>query len=82
MEERYTKIMEKWFLVDPALFQVLCTHKLTMNGHITCPLRCGKMVLDYNPDIIREMSDKALEEAMRAEAVRILLKHPYERRPD
>ena len=82
MEERYTKIMEKWFLVDPPLFQVLCTHKLTMNGHITCPLRCGKMVLEYNPDIIREMSDKALEEAMRAEAVRILLKHPYERRPD
>ena len=82
MEKRYTKIMEKWFLVDPALFQVLCTHKLTVNGHITCPLRCGRRMLEYNPDIVREMSDNALEEAMRAEAVRILLKHPYERRPD
>jgi predicted metal-dependent peptidase len=82
MEERYTKIMEKWFLVDPPLFQVLCTHQLTMNGHISCPLRCGRRMLEYNPDIIREMSDTALEEAMRAEAVRILLKHPYERRPD
>jgi predicted metal-dependent peptidase len=28
------------------------------------------------------MSDEALEEALRAEAVRLLLKHPYERRPD
>jgi predicted metal-dependent peptidase len=28
------------------------------------------------------MSDAALEEALRAEAVRLLLKHPYERRPD
>ena len=82
MEERYTKIMEKWFLVDPVLFQVLCTHKLTINGHISCPLRSGRKMLEYNPDIVREMSDKALEEAMRAEAVRILLKHPYERRPD
>lgn len=82
MDERYTKILEKWFLVDPALFQVLCTHKLTINGHITCPLRSGRRMLEYNPDIVREMSDKALEEAMRAEAVRILLKHPYERRPD
>lgn len=74
--------MEKWFLVDPVLFQVLCTHKLTINGHISCPLRSGRKMLEYNPDIVREMSDKALEEAMRAEAVRILLKHPYERRPD
>ena len=82
MEERYTKILEKWFLTDPALFQVLCTHKLSINGHITCPLRCGRRMLEYNPDIICEMSDTALEEAMRAEAVRILLKHPYERRPD
>ena len=82
MEERYTKIMEKWFLVDPVLFQVLYTHKLTINGHISCPLRSGRKMLEYNPDIVREMSDKALEEAMRAEAVRILLKHPYERRPD
>ena len=28
------------------------------------------------------MSDDALEEALRAEAVRLLLKHPYERRPE
>jgi predicted metal-dependent peptidase len=28
------------------------------------------------------MSDEALEEALRAEALRILLKHPYERRPE
>jgi predicted metal-dependent peptidase len=28
------------------------------------------------------MSDNALEEALRAEAVRLLLKHPYERRPE
>ena len=29
-----------------------------------------------------EVSDHALEEALRAEAVRLLRKHPYERRPD
>ena len=82
MQERFSRIMEGWFLVEPALFQVLCTHELSINGQITCPLRTGRRKLEYNPDIVCEMTDAALEEAMRAEAVRILLKHPYERRPD
>lgn len=47
-----------------------------------CPLRSGRKKLEYNPEIVREMSDDALEEALRAEAVRLLLKHPYERRPE
>lgn len=47
-----------------------------------CPIRssCGRV--EYNPDFVREMSDTALEEALKTEAIRILLKHPYERRPD
>lgn len=82
MQERYSKIMEDWFLMEPALFQVLCTHELSINAMMECPLRSGRKRLEYNPDLVNEMSDTALEEAMRAEAVRILLKHPYERRPD
>ena len=82
MQERYSKIMENWFLMEPALFQVLCTHELSINAMMECPLRSGCKRLEYNPDLVGEMSDTALEEAMRAEAVRILMKHPYERRPD
>ena len=82
MQERYSKIMENWFLMEPALFQVLCTHELSINAMMECPLRSGRKRLEYNPDLVGEMSDTALEEAMRAEAVRILMKHPYERRPD
>ena len=74
--------MEQWFILEPPLFQVLCIHELAQNTQMACPLRCGKKKLEYNPDIVREMSDEALEEAMRAEAVRLLLKHPYERRPE
>ena len=74
--------MENWFLMEPALFQVLCTHELSINAMMECPLRSGRKRLEYNPDLVGEMSDTALEEAMRAEAVRILMKHPYERRPD
>lgn len=81
MQERYTHILERWFITEPPLFQVLCIHELVQNTQMTCPLRSGKKMLEYNPDIVREMSDEALEEAIRAEAVRLLLKHPYERRP-
>ena len=82
MQERYTHILERWFITEPPLFQVLCIHELVQNTQMTCPLRSGRKKLEYHPDIVREMSDYALEEALRAEAVRLLLKHPYERRPE
>lgn len=82
MQERYTNILERWFIMEPPLFQVLCIHELVQNTRMSCPLRSGRRKLEYHPEIVREMSDEALEEALRAEAVRLLLKHPYERRPD
>ena len=82
MQERYTHILERWFITEPPLFQVLCIHELVQNTHMYCPLRSGRKKLEYNPEIVREMSNDALEEALRAEAVRLLLKHPYERRPE
>ena len=82
LSERITRILENWFLQEPALFQVLCAHELVENSSIECPVRCGRMRVEYNPQILEEMSDAGLDEALRTEAVRILLKHPYERRPD
>ena len=82
MQERYSHILEQWFIMEPPLFQVLCIHELVPNEQMTCPLRSGRKKLEYNPLIVCEMSDAALEEALRAEAVRLLLKHPYERRPE
>ena len=82
MQERYTHILERWSITEPPLFSVLCLHELVQNTQMSCPLRSGRKKLEYNPDIVREMSDDGLEEALRAEAVRLLLKHPYERRPE
>ena len=82
MRERITTILERWFIQEPALFQVLCTHQLVPNTQMACPVRSGKRRVEYNPDYLREMTDQGLEEALRTEAVRILLKHPYERKPD
>ena len=77
MQERYSHILEQWFIMEPPLFQVLCIHELVPNTQMKCPLRRGRKKLEYNPDLVGEMSDDALAEALRAEAVRLLLKHPY-----
>lgn len=82
MKERFNEIMDRWFLSEPPLFQVICTHSLVPNANMACPLRCGMRRIEYNPDYVKEMSDDGLEEALKTEAIRILLKHPYERKPD
>ena len=82
MRNRISDILEGWFLREPVLFQVLCAHDIAENTGMPCPVRSGRRRIEYNPDLVREMSDRALEQALRTEAVRILLKHPYQRRPD
>lgn len=82
MENRITRIIERLFVREPALFAAICTQEIVENDRTRCPVRCGRGRIEYNPDYTIEMSDAALEEALKNEAIRILLKHPYERRPD
>ena len=82
MRERITRILERWFISEPALFQVLCTHSIEENASMPCPVRSCARKVEYNPDFVKEMSDEALDQALRTEAIRILLKHPYQRKPD
>lgn len=76
------RIIEKWFLNEPALFAVTCTHSIVENRHIACPVRSGQGRIEYNPDFLSPLEEGTVEELLRNEAVRILLKHPYSRRPD
>lgn len=82
MRERINHILEQWALVEPALFRVLCLHELVENRSMPCPVRSGRRRVEYNPLYLQEISDMALDQALRVEAVRILLRHPYERRPE
>ena len=82
MKERITAIIERWFLQEPALFCAVCTHDFIENTALTCPMRIGKRKFEYNPELCKELSDGQLEATIMIEAIRILLKHPYERKPD
>ena len=75
------RIIEKWFLSEPLFFGVYCTHKLCAYRKMDIPFRVGKMRIEYNPEIIENLSDVMVEEWLKIEMLRILLKHPYQRLP-
>ncbi len=81
MEDLISHIVEEWFLTEPLLFSAWCTHSLAENTRMYCPMRTGKMRIEYNPDILCEWSKEAIEERLRFEVIRILLGHPYQRQP-
>ena len=82
MLERISKITERWFLSEEALFSVFCTHRVAENSGMACHVRVGKGVIEVNPELCEGISNKELEERLRVEVIRILLKHPYDRQPD
>ena len=76
------KIVENWFLSEPLVFAAYCTHVLAVNPKITVPFRSGKMRIEYNPNILENMGFDEIKKGFENEIARILLKHPYSRKPD
>ena len=79
--ERIQQEAEQWFLTEPVFFAVYCSHRLTMNANMLCPLRTGKGRIEYNPTVIDAMQDNQLKDLLKVEMIRILLQHPYARQP-
>ena len=79
--ERIQQEAEQWFLTEPVFFAVYCSHCLTMNANILCPLRTGKGRIEYNPTFIDAILDNQLKDLLKVAMIRILLQHPYARQP-
>lgn len=82
MDSRIQHIVEKWYLSEIALFQIFGTHNLERNDTISCPFRCGRGIIEYNQQIVDSLPEDEVELYLKAEIIRILLKHPYDRQPD
>ena len=78
---RIADVAQRWFLVDPLLFSMYCTQVLTANRTMGVAMRTGGGRIEYNPDLIDVMDDEELSDRLRVEALRIVLKHPYQRQP-
>ena len=79
--ERIQQEVEQWFLTEPLLFTVYCSHRLTINPNMLCALRSGQGRIEYNPSLVEQLSNTQLKAMLTVEMVRILLKHPYSRQP-
>lgn len=79
-EARIRAVVEAWFITEPLLFLAWMTHQLVPRPGIPT-LRVGERRVEYNPDFINALPDKALREVVRIEAIRVVLRHPYSRRP-
>ena len=79
--ERIKKIGERWFLTEPLLFAVYCSHDFAENNTIDVPMRTGNMKIEFAPKILDKIADDVLAEYLKIEMFRILLKHPYQRQP-
>ena len=77
--KRVQKIKDTWFLKDSVLFSILCLQKIVITNDITNNISCGKGNIYINQEFADSKTDKELEEYMKLECIRILLKHPYER---
>jgi predicted metal-dependent peptidase len=79
--ERIQKIGEIWFLTEPLLFAVYCSHNMVENKAMDVPMRTGGKKIEFSPYLLASVSDTILAELLKIELFRILLKHPYQRQP-
>ena len=75
-DHRIKDITEAWFITDPVLIMGMLSHELKTNSAITS-FRCGRGVIEYNPQYAGFLTKQQLEERLKAEVIRILLQHPY-----
>lgn len=79
LEETIKTIKNNWFLLEPAYFLILCTHKLEFSTSIKCNITTGGGVIYMNPAKFIGKSNVYIEEILKSELIRIVLKHPYQR---
>jgi predicted metal-dependent peptidase len=79
IKERAAKFAEKWYIIDPLYFLIWTTHEFVLNPLIQT-MRTGNGRIEYNPAFVDALSADEFEAILKAELLRIILKHPYTRR--
>lgn len=77
----FQKITVSWFYSKPLYFKILCLYKPVPCTFIGVPIRCGKNLIEYNPYLICEQSIETVKNELELEIKRIILRHPYRRKP-
>lgn len=82
VDEMIQEMSEQWFLTQPVLYGVFCMQQRVANPRMDCAVRVGQGRLEYNPLILAHRNYRDTEVLFRTEMIRLLLGHPYQRRPE
>ncbi len=81
LEKKLKAIVTDWFYSQPLLFSIASTHSLVANPLMNSPMRSGQRRIEYSPELLKNASQPQLSAYLTFELYRILLQHPYSRRP-
>lgn len=81
-KEIISLISDGFFLSEPLLFNILCSHSVRENRELSCPFRSGKGRIEYNPVLVEQAGKEKAERLLKTELCRIILRHPYGRVPE
>lgn len=78
----YNQLIRKWIEQEPVFLRALCSsgHEIVENTRMSCEIRTGKRRIEINTPLMDALPFEEYEEVMKLEMLRILLKHPYQRR--
>ena len=81
-EELFHNFKMNWFFKNPLYFKILCLFEIKESKQNFCAIRCGKQIIEYNPDILETMTVAEIRNLLIAELNRIILRHPYRKKPN
>lgn len=81
-EELFHNFKMNWFFKNPLYFKILCLFEIKESKQIFSAIRCGKQIIEYNPDILETMTVAEIRNLLIAELNRIILRHPYRKKPN
>lgn len=82
VDETIALMAENWFLREPVFYSLFCRLERRENAAMACPVRVGQGRLEYNPLLLGRLNYRDTELQFRTEMIRLLLRHPYQRRPE
>ena len=71
-----------FFFKNPIYFKILSLFEIKENKNIFCEIRCGKNIIEYNPNYLEDKSKNEIQDLLITELNRIILRHPFRMKPE
>ena len=81
-DELFSNFKMNCFFKNPIYFKILSLFEIKENKNIFCEIRCGKKIIEYNPNYLEDKSTNEIQDLLITELNRIILRHPFRKKPE